>query len=172
MAADVREHAVAKADRVERLARQLRAELADHEHVDRVLQVGERFARGGRGGRRTLGGDESLVELHLAHLLFSLRNDRDELRFGCSARAATGSAAGLVAGDEQPCEVVEGGRRERLRPREDDRDTLVDRARDLAVGGDVDVGLAPEDGDDVVLADADARVRAVEDELDLPRRSP
>ena len=44
---------------------------------------------------------------------------------------------------------------------------LVDRARDLAVGRDEDVRLAAEHGDDVVLADADAAVGAVEHELDL-----
>ena len=48
VAPDVGDHAVAHADRVDRLAGQLRAELADHEHVDRVLEVGERLPRRGR----------------------------------------------------------------------------------------------------------------------------
>ena len=43
----------------------------------------------------------------------------------------------------------------------------ADRARDLAVRGDEDVRLGAEHHDDVVLADADTRVRAVQDELDL-----
>ena len=48
MAADVGDDAIAHADEVDRLAGELRAELADHEHVDRVLEVGERLL----GGRR------------------------------------------------------------------------------------------------------------------------
>ena len=105
VAPDVGDHAVANADRVDCLAGQLRAELADHEHVDRVLQVGERLPRGGRD--RRLGRDESLVELHLAHLLLRRRNERDELRFG-SGRAAARRAASVP--DEQRCKVVERGR--------------------------------------------------------------
>ena len=50
--ADVGDDAVAHADRVDRLAGELRAELADHEHVDRVLEVGERLL----GRRRATAG--------------------------------------------------------------------------------------------------------------------
>src|SRR4029079_10287464 len=61
--ADVGDDALPHTHRVERLARQLGAELADDEHVDRVLEVGERLLLWSRGDGR-LGGDETLVELH------------------------------------------------------------------------------------------------------------
>src|SRR6188768_2320597 len=84
---------------------------------------------------------------------------------GCGERLAIGGRLR----EEQASEVVEGRGRVRLRTRQRDRDALVHRAGDLAIGRYEDVRLGPEDHDHVVLADADARVGTVQDELDLLR---
>ena len=56
-----------------------------------------------------------------------------------------------------------------LRAGDDDRDPLVDRPGDLPVRRDEDVGRASENRLDVGLADADAAVRAVQQQVDAIR---
>ena len=80
--------------------------------------------------------------------------------------AADGGNGHLLA-HEEVGEPPERLGRLGLRPGDDDRDSLVDRARDLAVGGDEDVGRAPEHRFHVRLADPDAAVRAVEQQVDV-----
>ena len=107
--------------------------------------------------------DETLVQVHGCYFLLGGTDRRARGRRGrCDRLAVAGSPPVKSAG-----ELVERGGCVGLRTGERDRDALVDRARDLAVGRDEHVGLAPEDADDVVVDDADAGVRTVEHELDL-----
>ncbi len=120
-----------------------------------------------RGRGRGLGRDETLVELHGCYFLLKRNRDRpDRLALGALAATSSPLASPPV---KSAGELVERRRRVRLRARKRDRDALVHRARDLAVRRDEDVGLAAEHRDDVVLADADTRVGAIEDEPDLRR---
>ena len=157
---------VAHADGVEHLARELRPELADHEHVDRVLEIGERLLLRRRRGRGLVVTRRSWSSMR--YFLLKRNKDLEGRPERRRCRRNRLCAVGAV-GDEDVCEVVERGRGIRLRARQDDRDSLVDRPRDLAVGGDEDVRLASEHRDDVVLADPDAGVGPVQDELDLLR---
>ena len=161
MSADVGDDAVAERDEVDRLAGELWAELADDEHVDLVLEVGERFLDRWRDGR--LIRDETLVELHCCYFLLRRNNPRRPL--GGAARDRLGGPLGATGEDRR--QLVERGGGIGLGARERHRDALVDRTWDLAIGRDEDVRFLAEDGDDVVVADADARVRAIQHELDL-----
>ena len=76
-----------------------------------------------------------------------------------------GGRGGLAA--EQIAEPAERLGGLGLRPRDDDRDPLVHRARDLAIGRDEDVRSAAEHGLHVGLADPDAAVRAVQEQVDV-----
>ena len=108
---------------------------------------------------------QSLVEFHLGLLSCEAREDSS-----CASRAE-----GVTTVRWRHGAGVEVGKRAerlrglRLRLGEHDRHAFVDGARDLAVARDEDVRLAAEDGDDVALADADAAVRAVEDEAGSSR---
>ena len=72
----------------------------------------------------------------------------------------------MIAAHEQRREASERLGRLGLRPGDDDRNSLVHRARNLAVGGDEDIRRSPENGFDVRLADPDAAVRAVQQQVD------
>ena len=88
MPADVGDDSLAHPDGVDHLTGELRAELADHEHVDRVLQVGKRLL--GRWRDRGLRRDETLVELHDCYFLLRRNKPRRPLDEPTASGSLTG----------------------------------------------------------------------------------
>ncbi len=150
--AHVRGDAVAELVRVDRDVEQLRPELGDDAHVDLVLELGERLLF---SHRAALAGD-SLVEFHELGLSSEepTAGGRRAGGIGAAAIAGTGADGGDGLAREQVGEPPERLGRLGLGPSDDDRDALVHRARDLAVGRDEDVRRAAENRLDIRLADA------------------